>query len=54
MLDFEKNQQPVLTASAVQVREPLHGNSIGKWRRYATQLAPLRTALAASGLTPDR
>ncbi len=54
MLDFEKNQQPVFTASAVQVREPLHGNSVGKWKRYARQLAPLRTALAARGLIPDR
>ncbi len=54
MLAFERNQQPVFTASAVQVRAPLHGNSIGKWKRYATQLAPLRAALAARGLIPDR
>lgn len=54
MLAFERNQQPVFTASAVQVRAPLHGNSIGKWKRYATQLAPLRAALAARGLIPGQ
>ena len=44
-LAFEHNPAAVATASAVQVREPLHRNSIGRWRRYAPQLAGLRALL---------
>ncbi|MDB2512753.1 hypothetical protein N9X48_08720, partial [Luminiphilus sp.] len=29
----------VATASSVQVREPAHTRSIGRWRRYETELA---------------
>lgn len=47
-LAFERNQAAVSTASAVQVREPLHRGSIGRWRHYAPQLAELE-ALLASG-----
>jgi tetratricopeptide (TPR) repeat protein len=39
--DFQRNAAPVTTASAVQVREGLYRRSIGRWRRYATQLAPM-------------
>ncbi len=38
---------PSATASAVQVRQPIHAASVGKWRHYAAQLEPLRAALAA-------
>lgn len=37
----------VHTASAWRVRAPVDANSIGRWRRYAEEIAPLRTALAA-------
>ena len=34
------------TLSSAQVREPIHTRTIGEWRRYEQQLAPLRAALA--------
>jgi len=44
-----ENPRAATTASAVQVRAPIHANSIAKWRRYARHLEPLRAALAAAG-----
>lgn len=52
-LRFEENEAPVATASAVQVRSALHGNAIGRWKRYEAQLAPLRELLASSGVAID-
>jgi tetratricopeptide (TPR) repeat protein len=49
-LRFHENAAPVATASAVQVRSPLNDSSIGRWRRYAAHLEPLRTELAAAGV----
>lgn len=51
-LRFHDNPTPAATASAVQVRQPMHGRSVGLWRRYADQLGPLSTALAVGGLDP--
>ncbi len=39
----------VSTPSAAQVREPITAAKIGSWRRYATQLEPLRALLEADG-----
>ncbi len=50
-LDFHLNTAPAATASAAQVREPLHARSIGNWRHYAAQLEPLIAALRAGGLS---
>jgi hypothetical protein len=47
-LSFERNAAPVSTASAVQVREPLYGSAVGRWRRYEAQLGELK-ALLESG-----
>jgi Tfp pilus assembly protein PilF len=44
-LDFHNQERPVSTASAVQVREPAHTRSVGRWRKYAQQLAPMRAIL---------
>ncbi len=44
----ESNPSPVATPSAAQVREPVHRRGLSSWRRYATQLAPLRAALAST------
>lgn len=52
-LRFHENSSPAATASAAQVRQPIHANSVGLWRRYAEQLEPLRAALAAGGVDPD-
>ncbi|MEL6978760.1 MAG: sulfotransferase [Pseudomonadota bacterium] len=39
----------VSTASAWQVREPVHTKSVGAWRRYEAQLATLEPLLTAAG-----
>jgi hypothetical protein len=49
-LSFEKNQQPSLTASAAQVRQPMYSSSVGLWRRHENQLAPLRDLLVQAGI----
>lgn len=45
--DLTRNAAASATLSSVQVREPLHARNIEQWRRYETQLQPLREALAA-------
>ena len=52
-LEFHRNPAPAATASAAQVREPLHSRSIGLWKNYAAQLEPLAAALSAGGVTID-
>ncbi|HVN99300.1 MAG TPA: sulfotransferase [Steroidobacteraceae bacterium] len=49
-LEFHRNPTPAATASAAQVREPLHARSVGNWRHYAELLEPLAAALAAGGV----
>ena len=44
-LEFHAQEGAVSTASAAQVREPAHTRSIGRWRRYEAQLAPMRETL---------
>ena len=44
-LEFHKQKTAVATASAVQVRQPAHTRSIGRWRRYERQLEPTRRTL---------
>jgi tetratricopeptide (TPR) repeat protein len=45
-LAFHAAANPVKTASAWQVREPLYRRASGRWRNYAAHLAPLRDALS--------
>ncbi len=52
-LHFERNPQPVLTASAAQVRQPIYRSSVGLWRRYAHELAPLRRHFEGAGVRLD-
>lgn len=47
-LDFQRAPDAVRTPSAVQVREAPHRRSIGRWRHYRQQLAPLIEALPSS------
>lgn len=42
-----RGAMPVSTLSAIQVRQPIHLGSIGRWRRYERHLGPLIGALAA-------
>ena len=51
-LEFHKQDTAVTTASVMQVRQPAHTRSIGRWRRYENQLTPMREALAREGIPP--
>jgi tetratricopeptide (TPR) repeat protein len=44
-LEFHRQKAAVATASAVQVRQPAHTKSVGRWHRYERQLEPMRHAL---------
>ena len=44
-LAFHEMQRPVVTASLAQVRRPLYASAVGRARRYAAFLRPLREAL---------
>lgn len=50
---FHKQDTAVTTASAVQVREPAHTRSIGRWRRYGDQLGVMRRTLQEQGVPVD-
>lgn len=52
-LAFERNPQPTLTASAAQVRQPIYRSSVGLWRKYRQELAPLASRLRAAGIAID-
>jgi len=49
-LHFHSSNKGVATASAVQVREPAHTRSIGRWRQYESQLQPMVDELNAQGI----
>lgn len=51
VLSPERNERPALSASAAQVREPVHTGSIGRWKAHAQGLEPLRQALARHGVS---
>jgi tetratricopeptide (TPR) repeat protein len=46
-LAFHENRRAVQTASKLQVRRPLYGSSIARWKRYESHLFPLQQALAS-------
>ena len=46
-LEFHRSKRQVATASAAQVREPVHTRSVARWRRFENHLGPLRQALGA-------
>lgn len=52
-LRFERNAAPAATASGLQVRQPMYRSSIGRWRHYEDQLAPLRKRLDEAGVGTD-
>ena len=45
-LDFHATARPVRTASLAQVRRPIYASSVGRWKVYEQELAPLKEALA--------
>jgi len=44
-LRFHESAHAVRTASLAQVRRPIYKDSVGRWRRYQNELAPLKAAL---------
>lgn len=44
-LEFHKTQRTIKTPSASQVRQPIYSSSVGRWKRYAEQLEPLKDKL---------
>lgn len=52
-LRFYKQDTAVTTASAMQVREPPHTRSIGRWKRYQTQLRPMTDEFSKHGFHPE-
>jgi hypothetical protein len=44
-LGYHQTERPVHTASAMQVRQPIYRNAVGRWRAYEEFLAPLLAAL---------
>lgn len=52
-LNFHAQKTAVTTASSVQVREPAHTRSIGRWKRYETQLRPMREELERHDVPVD-
>ena len=49
-LEITNNRSASLTASAAQVREPIHSRSAGLWRRYERHLRPLAEQLRRAGV----
>jgi len=49
-LRFHESTRAVTTASQWQVRRPIYGEAREHWRAYATELAPLASALAGYGI----
>lgn len=47
LVDITRNKTPVTTASSAQVREPINKRGVGAWRKYESQLQPLRARLEA-------
>lgn len=52
-LDFANTRRIVRTASVEQVRQPIHTQAIGSWRRYARHLGPMRARLRAAGIDAE-
>ena len=52
-LEFHRNPTAAMTASSVQVRQPLYDSSLHQWQNYALELAPLRKRLEAAGIPID-
>lgn len=44
-LNFHRNRRMVATASATQIRQPIHQEAVRRWRAYETELEPLKRAL---------
>lgn len=50
VLDFHRQEGPSMTASAMQVRQPVYTDSIDSWRRAEATFAPLKARLEVAGI----
>jgi len=50
---MSRNPAPVVTASLVQVRQPLQTSALEHWKHYEPWLAPVRKRLEAAGIPLD-
>jgi tetratricopeptide (TPR) repeat protein len=52
-VSFHENTRAATTASATQVRQPLYDSSVGKWRKVAAHMEPVRVILQHAGIRTD-
>ena len=52
-LEFHKLESAVTTASAVQVRQPAHTRSIGRWHHYEEHLGKMKATLIQQNIPLD-
>lgn len=52
-LDFHTRTRQVQTLSVHQVRQPIYARSVGAWRQYEAELAPLIEGLHREGVLAD-
>lgn len=52
-LDFHTSKEASTTASAIQIREPIYTRSVGRWKHYRNELAPLIRILTEEGVAID-
>lgn len=52
-VQFYETRRGVRTPSRWQVRQPMYGHSVGRWRPYERQLWPLREILLQQHITED-
>ncbi len=52
-LAFHENAGAVATPSAAQVRRPIYGHSVARWRRHEAALAEVRAFFEDHGIAPD-
>lgn len=52
-LAFHKTRRVVKTASAIQVRKPIHKRALDRWRHYRAHLGPLFAALGMPATGPN-
>lgn len=50
VLKFHLQEGASSTASSAQIRQPVHKNSLNKWRKFAKELEPLRQKLELAGI----
>ncbi|MCG8509904.1 MAG: sulfotransferase, partial [Rhodospirillales bacterium] len=53
-LRFHETRRAVHTASSWQVRQPVYGSSVGRWRRFENHLSPLIREFRKLGIELDR